>query len=201
MIISHKFRLIFIKTVKTAGTSIEVYLSPHCGPGDILTPVQPPIEGHEARNYGRFYNHYSAWGVRQAVPAEIWNNYLKICVERNPWDKTVSQYCMLKERMGGKLEFSDYLSSGKIRQNWELYTDLDNTTLLVDRVLRYERLDQDLGEVFEQQGIPWSGHLDVYAKSNSRKDKRHYREWYSEEQQALIARVFSDEIREFGYAF
>ena len=51
MIISHTHKFIFIKTVKTAGTSIEGFLSQHCGPEDVLTPIFPPIEGHEPRNY------------------------------------------------------------------------------------------------------------------------------------------------------
>ena len=51
MIISHKHKFIFVKTVKTAGTSIEAFLSQHCGPDDVLTPIFPAIEGHQPRNY------------------------------------------------------------------------------------------------------------------------------------------------------
>ena len=39
MILSHRHRFIFIKTRKTAGTSIEASLSRYCGPDDIITPV------------------------------------------------------------------------------------------------------------------------------------------------------------------
>src|SRR5256885_6419869 len=51
MIISHKHKFIFIKTVKTAGTSLEIFLSQHCGPDDVLSLFDPPIEGHHPRNY------------------------------------------------------------------------------------------------------------------------------------------------------
>jgi len=39
MIISHKNKFIFLKTKKTAGTSIEIFLSKHCGKDDIITPL------------------------------------------------------------------------------------------------------------------------------------------------------------------
>ena len=41
MTISHKYNFIFIKTLKTAGTSLEIYLSQMCGNGDIVTPIEP----------------------------------------------------------------------------------------------------------------------------------------------------------------
>lgn len=51
MVISHQHRFIFIKTAKTAGTSIEAFLSRHCGPDDVFTTTRPPVEGHEPRNW------------------------------------------------------------------------------------------------------------------------------------------------------
>ena len=39
MIISHKNKFIFLKTRKTAGTSIEISLSRYCGKDDVITPI------------------------------------------------------------------------------------------------------------------------------------------------------------------
>jgi len=62
MIVCHKYRFVFLKTRKTAGTSVEIALASLCGPGDILTPIEPKDEtlrmertGAGARNWqGRF---------------------------------------------------------------------------------------------------------------------------------------------------
>lgn len=57
MILSHRHRFIFIKTAKTAGTSIEIALSRLCGPDDVITPMAAADEALRApvgpRNYIR----------------------------------------------------------------------------------------------------------------------------------------------------
>lgn len=60
MISSHQHRFIFVKTLKTAGTSIEVFLSGLCGRDDVVTPLHIPEPGHAPRNFGGFYNHMPA---------------------------------------------------------------------------------------------------------------------------------------------
>lgn len=56
MIVSHEHRFIFVKTQKTAGTSIEVALSALAGDDAIVTPVQPSEPGHRPRNWDRAFN-------------------------------------------------------------------------------------------------------------------------------------------------
>lgn len=58
MIASRLHGFIFIKTMKTAGTSIEMALSPCCGPDDILTPisVRHDIERAAAGVYPRHFS-------------------------------------------------------------------------------------------------------------------------------------------------
>lgn len=56
MIISHKYRFIFIKTRKTAGTSVELMLEEICAADDIVTPILPAESGHSPRNYAGVFN-------------------------------------------------------------------------------------------------------------------------------------------------
>lgn len=55
MIVSHAHRFIYIKTYKTASTSIEAALAEICGPDDVITPASEPLmkhrRGERAQNY------------------------------------------------------------------------------------------------------------------------------------------------------
>ena len=228
MIVSHKYKFIFIKTRKSAGTSIEIFLSPHCGKEDIVCPTNPHVEPHRARNYrglynpfyeaflnrgrdvkgtikrfcrqAKFYEHMPAAVLRTRVSPQVWNSYFKFCVERNPWDKTLSFYHHRNYTAGGKLSLEEYFQ----RKDWgiDYYRYMDDAgNLLVDRVVRYERLSEELGEIFGRLGIPFTGALGVRAKSEYRADRRPYREIFSPEQKEIIEKVFAREISKFGYTY
>lgn len=201
MIISHQYKFIFIKTYKTAGTSLEAYLSEFCGESDVLTPIYPLVPGHLARNDAGFYNHIPAIEVQKKVGTEVWNSYFKFCVERNPWDKVLSFYWMERHRNGGSLDIDDFLGREQIGLNWPLYTDHHQTRPIVDKVLKYETLDADLEQVFKKLGLPWDGKLKINAKSEYRQDRRHYRDVLTAQQAEIIARRFALEIDWHQYVY
>jgi len=237
IIISHKYKFIFIKTGKTAGTSIEVYLSRYCGKDDIVTPIFPKVEGHEPRNYEslfnpfiemlmfiekgkirkirttilqllkrqKFKNHLSAKRIKSRIPTDIWNNYYKFCFERNPWDKTLSQYFMLRHRSNNKLTFEEYMNQEKLfPHNFHIYSDIEQENVIVDYIGKYENLNSELSNIFSKLGIPFEGSLKVKAKGNYRKDRRPYQEFYKEKYEKYIKKVeksFEKEIRLLNYNF
>jgi hypothetical protein len=63
MIISHEHKFIFLKTRKTAGTSIELALRKFCGPDDIIAPIG---DAEELRQQALHYNGRAPqnWRVR-----------------------------------------------------------------------------------------------------------------------------------------
>ena len=229
MIISHKHGFIFIKTAKTAGTSIEVFLSKQCGPTDIVTPIFPPVEGHQPRNYkgfinpipaiverphkivsalhsafitrDKFYNHMPASLVKRRVPRRVWNSYFKFCVERNPWDKVLSHYHMHVARAGGSFSLDEYLARDRFPINYFRYTNDSGAKIIVDRVLHYENLAAELSEVFLQLNVPFDGTLGVKAKSEYRTDRRPYQLVFNDKQRQTVENAFAKEIELHGYRF
>lgn len=201
MIISHKHKFIFIKTYKTAGTSLEVYLSRYCQDADVITEIYPSVPGHNPRNSENFYNHMPAVKIKNQVGEMIWNSYYKFCIERNPWDKVLSFFWMERYRSNGNLCLDEFLERDEIGINWFLYTDEREERPIVDRVLRYENLNSELQAVFEKIGIPWYGSLEVRAKGEYRLDRRHYQDVLTKKQAAQISEKFSKEINWHGYQY
>lgn len=202
MIISHKFKFIFIKTAKTAGTSLEIFLSRLCGQDDIVTPIYPSVPEHHPRNHTDFYNHIEGEKIRGRVGSKIWDEYFKFCVERNPWDKTISHWCMEKARQNGTLSLDAYLENGALPINFPKYTEpTDSNKIIVNRIVFYENLIEELTDVFRLLGIPFHGSLNANAKAEYRTDRRPYQEIFNSAQAAFVADACSHEIRLHGYSY
>ena len=225
MIVSHEHRFIFLKTNKTAGTSIEIALSKYCGPKDIITPIMPedekirsklgypgpqnfrlpnqsPMVEEQGSKKGRvFFNHISAARARAYLGEKVWNDYFKFCVVRNPWDRVISGYYW-QHRKAPRPSMKAFLKSRYLLLlklwGYQLYTI--NGQLAVNRVGRYENLAEEMDNFGKRIGIN-EPLLLPRAKSGYRTDRRHYRDILDEEESVTIARLFQDEIRMFGYEF
>nr|WP_319387204.1 hypothetical protein [uncultured Roseibium sp.] len=206
MIVSHRHRFIFVKTVKTAGTSIEVDLNKVLGADDIATPIVPAVAGHTPQNfafrkYGLFSrncsNHMSAREIRKIIGRRVFRKYFVFCVEREPIDKCMSHYSMLINspvHNGGNedLTWDDYVARGKFPVDVGKYTDRHGG-LLVHRILKYENLAEELRSVADMLGFK----VDLTTKAKSG-----FREIcpVSEQQAQIIYDAFAKSNRYTGYS-
>lgn len=240
MIISRKYKFIFIKTRKTASTSIEHYLSKYMEKDDVIATggisqntralffpselrylTKPSLlkEYYDDRSTiktqcmfsasvlrdlmkrKRFWPHLPAYRVKERVPKEVWNNYFKFTIERNLWDKAISYYYFLKHSRESNISFEEYMRKHSCL-NYPWYTDGEQ--IIVDYVGYYENLNEELDYIFGRFGIPFSGQLTERAKTQTRKDRRHYSEFFKNGYERYIdeiRRIYKKEIEMHGYTF
>lgn len=228
MIISHRHKFIFIKTKKTAGTSVELALRRLCGPDDIIAPVrkedEPLSGGHEPRNWQRgepeskmrircrklfgfpkkrtagFTEHMPANEVRSLIGDAIWQEYFKFTIVRNPWDRQVSHfYYQTRPGTRRNLSFDRFMRRKRAYQpNHSLYTI--DAQMAVDYVIRFENLQEDLIEALKRIGIETPLEL-PQAKVGIRKDGGNYRSHYTAHTKSLVAEWYAPEIDRFAYSF
>jgi len=228
MIVSHKHKFIFIKTEKTAGTSLEIALSEYCGEDDIITEISDKDEiarkdaGYRgAQNYhipiskykkidfakliiqghrASFYNHMPAEEVKDLVGSDIWDGYYKFCFDRNPWDKFVSWYAW-KNRNNKYSSMEDFYQkgmAGKVK-GFELYTI--GGRLAVDDVFKYEEMDVALKTITKKIGLKNELRMpDFIAKGGVRKERKHYSAIVDEKILASIDVFAAREIKLLGYS-
>jgi hypothetical protein len=230
MILSHRHRFIFLKTAKTAGTSVEIALSRFAGPDDVITPISrddeqlrqdcgglgpqnyrlPPQRRHLRRIAGSllrgrwpcYYNHMSAAEVRKYAGEDVWGSYFRFCIERNPFDRVVSLYWWCHRREP-RPTLSDFLRSPQLDLLTQRGIELYTDSagrVLVDQVLRYEHLEADLEIVCQRLGLPESLRL-PRAKSGHRPRQQSWREVFNAADRRLVERKFEREMELFDYGW
>jgi hypothetical protein len=215
VIISHERRFIFLKTRKTAGSSIERFLLPHLGPDDTIASMVDhrnytgrwnPIPELRREPFGpearltvkqwrkgvRYHQHIPAWRVRERAGRGVWDDYFTFCFERDPWDKLVSFYWWRIRNMDDPPDFDTFVRTTPGLSAWNQYTIDDQ--IAVDFIGRYESLEDDLRTVLDHVGI--DAPLDLeWLKGGLRREGAEFTpsldQWVSEH--------FRHEIDHFGY--
>lgn len=216
MIVSHKYRLIFLRTEKTASTSITKVLQGMIGENDPRAGGRrpgwakfSPIHYSALRRYVPqwfgLHTHASASQVRDVIGRKIFDSYYKFAVERDPWDRQVSLYAHRQWKKGGPTDNFDrdmrsfiYRNTSYVRlDNWSKYAI--GQEIVADRVIRYERLDEEIAEVFTMLGIP--GPIDMPRLRSYRPGRPHYSTYYSDVTRDLVGKWYAREIEALGYEF
>jgi hypothetical protein len=210
-IISHQHKFIFVKTRKTAGTSIEAELSKRLGSDAIVTPVIPALKEHEPRNWQRgflrqpFYNHMPARLIRTFLGETVFESMFKFCVEREPVSKCISHFHMLKNsnihgsRSARELTWAAYCDRGDFPIDGEKYSERVNGTVvrLVDAVIPYEDLNASLQDIMRRVGV---GAFELTTKAKGEYSAKRYirNEDVSSAQRDTIYKAFSYSIGAAG---
>lgn len=202
MIISHSKKFIFIKTRKTAGTSIENFLVPYLDTktdictGSIRAGV--PLINHPMTITG----HCSWRDIADLITKKQWDSYFKFAIERNPFEKVVSDYRFKVRTTQYKKSWSDYLTewveSGRM-SDWGRYTHEYNP---ICNVGRYEYLDEFMEGICAQLEIPYTEWQTSEKKYVTPGDLDHYSSWYENQKQVdIVSDAFQNEFLYFGWTF
>jgi len=216
MIVSHRHRFIFLRTEKTGGTSLSRALRLILGPEDFApAPGRPAWARYSPIHHGALkrrlpelfglHGHAHAAQVRRVLGARVFDSYYKFAVERNPWDRQVSLYTHREHKKGrSNANFDRDMRSPLYRateycklDNWSIYAI--GGEVVADRVLRYERLEEDLAALMGELGIAES--LDLPRLRAYNPFRPHYSTYYSARTRDLVARWYAREIAAFGYEF
>ncbi len=183
MLVSHSHRFVFLKTYKTAGTSLYAMLRPFCMPPQDraedtravhISPwgivARGAMKGSELYVPHNWHEHRGLGLLRTFLPNEF-HAYHKIAAVRHPYDKTVSAffYGLWNQRQmkPNKPRAEDFSHAHLTRRFSKYVMPVPRSSagqhdrkyffcegqFMVDSVIRYEHLHEDLQAMSERLNL------------------------------------------------
>jgi Sulfotransferase family len=210
VLVSHSKQFVFLKTRKSAGTSIEMILEPFCAPpGHAVTEETPcvktrwgvvgrrmlprPKKTILTRFFPEWHNHMAAPRVAKLLGQRRWAGYAKISSVREPFDRTVSLFHWhnpdLDPTRSVEEQFREF-----VRGAWQSDDRIVHVRgkLVVDHFIRYESLRKDLERAAAKLGLPIDIGALPHAKDyRARRNNRPLDSYYDAE----TVRIVRDRMR------
>jgi hypothetical protein len=176
LILSEKFKFVFIKGKRVGGTSVEIALSTICGLSDIVTPIAPVDElermrlGASARNYAAVREREHAYVARikttprnalaqVPVPTERYYNHMPLREVIALYGPAVASFdivCVERSPFAKILSWANWLASAEAYlSGGQLQSDLRMLRCSIDRIF-------ETGEFAEVKNI------DLYRDDDGR---------------------------------
>jgi hypothetical protein len=222
MLLSNRFKFLFVHIAKTGGTSLRAALGRLCWRDPLYLPQflchrLSHLSGH--RIGAKLPRHAAVIAAQELLRPSLFDALFKFAIARNPWDRQVSCYhhflreqpWLLKaNRLGDFHDFTrwlledaqDYRGPKQVliaalrRPQFEYLIDLRGA-VIVDFVGRYESLQDDYQQICQRIGVAAPA-LPHKRKAAGRAD---YRSYYVDTTAEMVARHFRADVNHFGYHF
>ncbi|WP_294227502.1 sulfotransferase family 2 domain-containing protein [uncultured Shimia sp.] len=222
MLVSHTKKFIYIKTVKTAGTSVEVALQDYCLPPDVKLPTENVASDASISNYGivgargsdvaqknEWYNHMPASQIKAQLEPEVWEGYTKICNIRNPWDKTVSWFHFRnpgvkslpeEEIVAAFRAFMNPEDDSNLTIGLDTHIYFINGVPVADEYIRYDTMSADYNRICQKLDLD-APPIPELKRGPRGKKTVPYQKYYDTELRDRVADIYAKEIDAFGWSF
>lgn len=217
MLLSDRYRFLFVHIAKTGGTSVRAALGRLRWRDPLYYLAWPchrlsHLTGH--RTATKFPRHARIIAAREMLPEEYFASLFKFAFVRNPWDLQVSSYHHIRRErphlVDGHDSFEAFLRwkldpqrpyqyhiDTSIQLQSDYLVDLHGK-VLVDYIGHYERLADDFATICSRIGVALPSLPHKRKATDRGKD---YRAYYSDESAELVARHFSRDIELLKYRF
>ena len=217
VLVSHAARFIYMKTRKTAGTTVEMYFERFCvsqgtsaAPEAVTESVRETVteagivgsRRSGKRDGDTWQNHMPAERVRDLLGAEAWARYLKFAAVRNPYAIVLSSFFWKNDRSyphgqaafeRARRAFGDFVRGGWRTRRWgnDLEIVAIDGEVQMDMLVRQEALADDVRAVCDRLGLPfdpgWLGHTKKTAGAPHRYPLE---DFYTPETAEIVRREF-----------
>jgi len=252
VLVSHKYKFLYLKNFKVGGTSVEHFFSKYCVNPESSFEYQDSDSHREFQIDGEWRGvdntgdeHIDDYGivgkvngegqevwwchsdvgqvkheftVNESLGLEKFEEYLKFCVIRNPYDKMVSLYFWQTQhplgqniwtKTGGTvwtqtpISFKEFIevSPPDVCNNLKSVHGIKGESLC-DYFIRYENLEEDIIKLCEMLNLPDYDINDLpHLKGGVRPRDTSYRDYYDEETKQKVYENHKEEFEMFGYEF
>jgi hypothetical protein len=212
VIISLKYNFIYIRTRKTASTSIHRALEQVLGPDDVCIrgnnyDLSSVLRKGAVVPEDGFQTHVAAAEIRPYLLKRMWNRAFRFTSERHPYEKAVSlafYYASKSEKVANRGRKAPSEDFGEVLQRvvkaghyagFPLYYIGDAP--VVSDFIRYESLEADLNRIAQKLGFELPPLPEM--KTAVRKDRRPARDILTKAQRETIYRMCRREFELLGY--
>lgn len=227
--ISQQYKFIYLKNVKVAGSYLAMILTKYCTTNDYNTYITNLYKNNEQHLIketntdigfissilckkenqiltGTFPEHTESFRLKEKFP-NIFDNYFKFCVVRNPYDRIVSRYYwdIKINEIPKDMSFITFLENeakeriNKMNDDWYHRCTLDNQPVC-DFYIRFDNLLQDLQKVFDKLSIT-EPIIDIDINHNPEKKTTDYRTMFNDYTKDIVTKHCQKEIDYFNWKF